>query len=811
MKSSTAPSRTRLSPSSALEPAWSGHELALPTCDAAALIGAPLRRRRSTGPKHYRAANYTIHPSRSRPCLHALPKRLHRIAWCLLLLIAWAWLNPNAARAGEALVIDSAELAGQTLGQRVDVLEDVSGTWSIEQVVSAPLSQQFHRSRESVPGFGFSRSAYWLRIEVDNRRERPQRWLLELSYPPLDDVQLFVPRVDGSFEVHRTGDHLPFSSRDISYQNFLFELDHPPGVLTYYMRVRTSGAVILPMRAWSPNAFLEHLTTHQPPMWIFFGLLLVMAAYNLFVFFSVREAAYLYYVCYILSYAAFQFSLHGYAFQFFWPNQTWWNGQALTIFIGCAFGFGILFQRRFVAESGRWFPRLDRYCQFVTWASFLMAVGSLFVNHAIGIRILVVWGVHVIPVGLVAAGLAAYRGSRAATFYLAAWLVLLTSVLLYLLQTLGLVPNSFVTQWGLQLGASIEVTLLSLGLADRINVMRSNLQVLNRQLTGNVSQLSSALAQAEAATRAKSEFLATVSHELRTPLNAIINIPEGLLEDFGEETVLVCGGCDTSFELAPDEQPNDASSCPECHAEGKLRAQRAWTYRGEPAATARHLGYIHNASKHLLSVVSSILDFSKVEGGHLELNVTEVDLAELLEEAVSLLKQLAESKGVTLALEALPRDSRIRGDRVKLAQIVVNLMGNAIKFSDGRGEVRLEIAPEPDAYVIRVSDGGIGIAPADCQRIFESFSQVDSSNTRKFGGTGLGLAISKKLVELHDGTIWVESKLGEGSTFSVRLPKTGPRVKASLAGAPEKSTTAVSGAAGRPDRRTPKLATPEAR
>ena len=693
--------------------------------------------------------------------------------WAVVLSLA-CLLAATAARADAGLVIDENELAGEMVGTKIEILEDVAGQLSIDEVASSAWSPRFHRSHEKVPGFGFSRSAYWVRLRVDNQRAQGQRWLLELGYPPLDDVQLFVPRSDGTFDVQRTGDHLPFHSRPIAYHDFLFQLDQPPGPETYYLRVRTSGAVILPIRAWSPHTFLEHLITNQPPMWVFFGLLMVMAAYNLFIFVYTREAAYLYYVGYIVSYFGFQFTLHGFAFQYLWPDQTWWNGQALTIFIGTAFGFGLLFQRQFLGEAARWFPRIDRYCQFLIASSFVMAAVSLFLDHATGIRILVVWGVHVIPVGLVAAGLAAYRGSRAAAFYLAAWAVLLASVLLYLFQTLGLVADSFITRWGLQLGASIEVTLLSLGLADRINVMRANLQVLNDKLTANVTELTSALVRAEAATRAKSDFLATVSHELRTPLNAIINIPEGLLEDFREETILVCTGCQSQFALDSDESSASDATCPECHAAGTLDARKAWTYRGEPAVAARHLGYIHKASRHLLSVVSSILDFSKMEAGHLDLNVSDVSLAELLEETLLLLQQLAESKGVGLELTPVPRDAVVRGDRIKLAQVVVNLVGNAIKFSEGRGTVRVRVEPEGGAYVIRVSDEGIGIAPGDCQRIFESFSQVDSSNTRKFGGTGLGLAISRKLVELHGGSIWVESELGTGSTFSVRLTTAGP-------------------------------------
>jgi signal transduction histidine kinase len=405
-------------------------------------------------------------------------------------------------------------------------------------------------------------------------------------------------------------------------------------------------------------------------------------------------------------------------------------------------------------------------------------MASFALGYGTAIRLIVVWGVYVIVLTIVSAFMAAKRGSRPAIFYLVAWLILLAGILLYLLRTLGLVPSSFVTDWGLQLGASIEVTLLSLGLADRINQMRYDLQVLNRQLAGNVRQLSSALEHAESATRAKSEFLATVSHELRTPLNAIINIPEGLLEEFEQIPAVVCDGCRTLFRPEPGEEPNLAEPCPECRALGTLRVGDRWVYQGRPEKTARHLGYMHKASKHLLDVVSSILDFSKLEAGRMELDLSDVDLTELLNDVVSPLKHLAQSEGVELTLAPVAAGSSLRGDRVKIAQIVVNLVGNAIKFSGGTGQVRVETADDAGFCVIHVRDGGIGIAPQDRQRIFESFSQVDSGNTRKFGGTGLGLAITKQFVDLHDGSISVESEPGKGSTFTVRLPKAGPAERA---------------------------------
>jgi two-component system, sensor histidine kinase LadS len=687
-------------------------------------------------------------------------------------LLAALCLTAAHARDGN-FTLDARGLAGEPLGPWMDVLEDAAGNLTLEQVLSAPIAAKFQRSQEAVLGYGLTKSAYWLRLTAHNPERRAKRWILELSYPSLDDVRLYVPAQPSGFELRTTGDQFPFHSRDIANRNFLFDLEQPPGVSTYYLRVQTSGSLNLPLNAWSPRSFIEHLSSEHPPLWIFYGLMLVMAAYNLFVYVSVRESAYLYYVCYIVSYIGLQFSLNGFAFEYLWPEQVWWNSKALLVWLYFGFGFGLLFQRDFL-NLKREFPRLDRLSKAGGYLSFLLSAAALFLPYAIGIRILVFWGVTVVLFVLLVCVRAAATRSRPALFYAASWLALLGGILLFLLRTLGVVEDSLLSVWGPQLGASIEVTLLSLGLADRINTMRSHLQGLNTRLTDNVDQLTHALERAEAATRAKSEFVASVSHELRTPLNAILNIPEGLLEQFQSVPALACSRCEAIFALEPGEVANTAQPCPECRSTGSLHARNSWVFAGNPEEAVQHLGSVHKASKHLLGVVNSILDFSKLEADRVELNLAELDLVNVLEDTVAPLRGLAELKGIPLRVLPSPSDSRVLGDSVRIAQVVVNLVGNAIKFSEGRGEVTVWIETDADSCVIHVRDQGIGISPRDRTKLFQSFSQVDASDTRRFGGTGLGLAISKRLVELHGGQIWLDSELDQGSTFHVRLPKLGP-------------------------------------
>jgi signal transduction histidine kinase len=154
-----------------------------------------------------------------------------------------------------------------------------------------------------------------------------------------------------------------------------------------------------------------------------------------------------------------------------------------------------------------------------------------------------------------------------------------------------------------------------------------------------------------------------------------------------------------------------------------------------------------------------------------------------MHEVVEPLRQLALDGGVRLHLSAPPEDAALHADPLRLRQILINLIGNAIKFSDRRGDVYVSVTQEADSYLFQVRDQGVGIAPENLERVFRSFEQVDQGDTRRFGGTGLGLSIAKSLVEMHGGQIWVTSTLGQGASFFVRLPAQGPSHMAAPAGA----------------------------
>lgn len=680
-----------------------------------------------------------------------------------------AGLLPPLAAAQPALVLDQ-RLDGRKFGGHQALFEDAQQRFDIHQVSQGVAGVTFTPISSDAPSLGFSKSTVWLRFRVDNPTTAPREWLLELAYPHVDVVELYIPGGASGFEKRASGDRRPFAERDLPYRNVVFRVTQPPGVATYYLRAETTGALTLPLVAWSNDSFVEQLNVQQPALWMFYGLMVAIALYNLFIFLSVRQIAYLYYVLHTSTYALFQFVLNGLAFQYLWPNAVWWANQCMPACIAFSFFTGVQFHRHFL-DLKRNLPQTDRVIAALgTYSALAATFITLALPYAVGIRAIVALGTAVIVVALYSTTRMVLRRHRPAYFYAAAWATVLIGIMAYLLKTMNVLPTNAITEWAIQIGASLETILLSLGLADRINVMRSDLQSLNVRLGENVEQLQHALERAEDARRAKSEFLASISHELRTPLNTIINVPEGLREEFHAVVAVACKHCQSVFELEPGEQPDAAASCPECHACAALAPAEHYVYRGSPKRTVRYLDQVMRSGSHLLEVVNDILDVSRLEAGHMTMHKQPTDMNELFERVIAPMAGLAERNHISLRVEKLPEPCAVYGDATKLGQIFINLVGNAIKFSDGRGAVKLSVRREGDHFVFSVHDQGIGISPQDQSRIFESFVQAEGGGTRRFGGSGLGLAITKKLVLLHQGEIWVESELGRGSTFHVRLP-----------------------------------------
>lgn len=238
------------------------------------------------------------------------------------------------------------------LGKAMQVYEDPDGSASITQVSAPDFAKHFRPHHKDVLNAGYSTSVFWLKVElrpVAAPDAAPRQWLLELAYPPLDHLELYLPDGSGSYRLaRRTGDALPYHSRQILQNNYLFELQLQPGqVTTAYLRLHSQGSVQVPLALWSAQAYMEEQPTRLYVLGMIYGVLLVMLVYNLFIYLSVRDVSYLYYILYIASFGFYQVSVNGAGVAYFWPDSPWWANASTPLFIGSAGLFGCQFARHF--------------------------------------------------------------------------------------------------------------------------------------------------------------------------------------------------------------------------------------------------------------------------------------------------------------------------------------------------------------------------------------------------------------------------------------------------------------------------------
>ena len=646
------------------------------------------------------------------------------------------------------------------LGPYLHYLEDKEGTFDIEDVSDPANSAAFNRCKSLYPGFGFTSSVYWFKFTIKNPYNTKATRFLEVEYPLLDYIDLYVPDGKGKYTVYHQGDRYNFSKRPIPYRNFVFIIKIPgKSTVNYFLKVKTSSSLNIPARLYTQAAFMDKIENEETALGIYFGILFAMLAYNLILYFTIRESVYLYYVLFVIFNFLFQLDLTGVAFKYLWPYSIWWANESLPLFILVAYLFGTLFTRQII-NTRRVAPNVDKVLAALMWLSLICAVLCLFFPYKVSIKAATLISMTVV-VHIFAGFLCLYRGYRPARYYALAWSISMAAAAIYAFKSFGFLPNNFLTVWGIQIGSAWEVILLSMALSDRLSLLQKEKEQIRAEYTRKLEDFAKGLEEkvrqrtieleksnellkeqaeemriaeerAEKASKAKSDFLANMSHEIRTPLNAITGITALALE----------------MEL-PD----------------KLR---------------QYLNIVKVSANALLSLVNDILDLSKIEAGKMELESTDFDLIDVTENIADMFTEIASEKAIEFVIDVDHKvPNLLQGDPVRLGQLLTNLVSNAMKFTE-QGQVFLgctvcDETPDKVTLSFKVSDTGIGIEKERLDYLFDMFTQADSSTTRRFGGTGLGLTICKKIAELMDGNIQVESKPGSGTTFvfTATFPKAG--------------------------------------
>lgn len=618
------------------------------------------------------------------------------ILWLLLVLGSTA-----AAYAPPYPIIDSTERS--SLGLFLAWYEDPTGQMTIEEVAALP-SSAFRVSERDTLHFGFTRSTYWFRVALQNTRDSDEVLLLEVPHPSLSHVDFHRPVGDG-FATTYSGSSTQRVVGDFDHQSYLFGVSVASGATeVLWFRVESDLALDFSLNSEMPESFTHAQSVTQIVLGVALGLLVSLVLFNLVALATSGQTVHAWYALFLLAAIVFLLARLGYLGVLFFRGpgvQVALETAAALVATAAALQFCREFLR--TAEFQR---TLD------AWLGRLVAAGAIsllvlpFLDRWHYGPLYTTFAVLAMPLTLVAAGVAIRLGCPDAPRYLAARLFAATAGGLAVGNDLGLLDTPLATVDLLIAGACIEAAMLAWAL--QLRQARTLQERADEHL---------ALATGEAATRARTEFLARFSHDIRTPLNGILGMTELL--------------SDTS--LTPRQR--------------------------------EYMLTIRGSGENLLEQLNEALDWSRLESGQLEIQRVDFDLPQLVADAVESVQLRAEEKHIEVVVDIDPDlPARVNGDPARLRQVLCNLLGNAVRYTH-RGEVQVRVLADTAPHTVRIEvrDTGVGIARERLAGLLERSNAAQESR-------GFGLVIARQLIERMGGHLGVQSEEHRGSLFWLSLP-----------------------------------------
>ena len=393
----------------------------------------------------------------------------------------------------EPLILTDAQ-SNYPLGLYLEILEDPGGELTIEDVSSPAYDSQFVPSQVAVPNYGYTNSAYWIRLRLDNETSQTDDWILEDGFANTQYVDLYAPLLDGGgFLVKQTGSLRPVSTRDVIYPNIVFTLSVPThGQQTYYLRFKSSASMTLPLTLWTTEAFSTEARQVQMLHWLFFGGILALLVYHLFLLTTIKEANYLYFVFLLACLLVMVMDYTGYWGVYFFPDWVTFKLYYFPLSLVLLFASIILFSDSFL-ELKTNFPKLHRANIFLL--AVLGVIGLLipFISNYRLARLVIPWGLVSMAMTLIIGVISWRRGFRRARFFMIAWLFMGASFLMVLMVRQGIFPSNVYSENSYLMGFMFMAVSMSFALADRINLLKEITVTANRSLLDSERRLSQIL------------------------------------------------------------------------------------------------------------------------------------------------------------------------------------------------------------------------------------------------------------------------------------------------------------------------------
>lgn len=676
------------------------------------------------------------------------------------------------------------------IGQYAEFLLDTSGKLNFEQVRN---SNAFKPCESNVPNFNITSSVVWMRFDIQNGTELPNIFL-QLAYAVLDHVELYRVESDGSYLVDVTGEEQPVNIRKYAHHNFIFDLKIPPGnTKTYYLKVKSTEQILVPLSVGTYEATFDATNTQDILNGIYVGIILVMALYNLFVFYTVRDKSYLFYVLYIIFVGLTQMSFQGYTYRFLWPGNPWLANQSVILAPALTGITAIEFIKNFlqIRDVSKRFMWVLRFFNLFYIVNIMLSLTGM---HQLAQQLLQP-NAMLASLAFIYIGISMYRkGNRSAGFFLLAWITFLVGLIIFIMKDVGVLPYNYLTNYILHIGSSVEVVVLSLALADKINIFRKEKEVSQAQamaaleenarivreqnviLEAKVDERTTELKEAnDGLNKAMKELkdaemqlvesekmaslgqlTAGIAHEINNPINFVTSNIKPLKRDIGMMVeILEKIENITLSDDNKDEKRRQIEEMKEEYDFDYLKTEIDYLLNG-----------INEGSSRTAEIVKGLRVFSRLD----EDDLKKANINEGMDSTLVIINNILGNVQIEKHYGDIPVIECYPG---KLNQVFLNIVTNGIhavksKFGDEAGGKIVITTSVLDENRVRISikDNGTGMDENVKKKLFEPFF-----TTKEVGeGTGLGLSIAYNTIVKHNGTITVNSAVGDGAEFVIDLP-----------------------------------------
>ncbi|MBU2510109.1 response regulator [bacterium] len=599
-----------------------------------------------------------------------------------------------------------------------EIFEDESGNLSFEEIHAPGFQNQFKLVNKAPLSLGYKKTVYWIRFTVENQTNKAGNWILEYGNTMRAGkiTTIFVSDGYNSYLEKQDDSTIISNVQEIPYRNTVFPVTFEKNeTKTIYSRVENKSHLSINLILWPEELFFFQVKKEYLFYGTIFGIIIILVLYNIALYYSFKDTSHKYYIAVILSFGLFQTIMSGTLLEFFPFLQP--IGVIIFILAPILESITLILFTRSYLKTVESAPKLDRFCLAYIWVLAIDFALCLLFDISIFLNIRSALCGLSVPIVLLIAVITYINGSKQAKFFLLPMAPSLIFTTLPILAAFKLIPVNSFLDFSPDIGFLILVISFSIGLLFQVKQTRLEKEVAQQEVIRILRE----------SEKLKDDFLANTSHELRTPLNGIIGIADSLLHG----------------------------------AAGDLSRQ-----------VKDNLKLVISSGKRLANLVNDILDFSRLKNKDLTIEKRPVRIQQIAYIVISFCQTLLRTNQVTI-VNTIPQDiPPVLGDEDRLQQILYNLVGNAIKFTQ-KGTVSISASTQNSMVAIEIADTGIGIPGDQFEAIFEPFTQLDSTAARQQSGTGIGLSVTRQLIELHGGSISVTSEPGKGSRFTVLLPSAG--------------------------------------